>query len=60
MNENIVSSLHVRMKLAQFGLICEDSKWQENGARVLGLDVHREQEPCNGGMELQFQKYPTS
>ena len=34
-NKDIVSSLHVRMKLAQFGLIYK--------AHVLGLDVHGEQ-----------------
>ena len=31
------------MKLAQFGLICKDLEWLENGAHVLGLDAHGEQ-----------------
>ena len=42
-NEDIVSSLHVQMKLAQFDLICKDPEWLENGTRILGLDVHGEQ-----------------
>ena len=41
-NKDIVSSLHIRMKLAQFGLICKDQECLENGAHVLGLDVHEE------------------
>ena len=43
-NKDIVLSLHVRMKLAQFGLVCKDLEQLENGARVLGLDVHGEQQ----------------
>ena len=35
-NEDIVSSLHVKAKLAQFGLICKDPERLEDGARVLG------------------------
>ena len=31
------------MKLAQFGLICKDPERLEDGARVLGLDVHGKQ-----------------
>ena len=41
--EDIVSSLHVKAKLNQFGLICKDPERLEDGARVLGLDVHRKQ-----------------
>ena len=39
MNEDIVSLLHVRTKLAQFGLICKDLEWLEYSGHVLGLDV---------------------
>ena len=42
-NEDIMSSLHVKAKLAQFGLICKDPERLEDGARVLGLDVHGKQ-----------------
>ena len=42
-NKDIVSSLHVTMKLAQFGLICKDLKRLENDICVLGLVVHGEQ-----------------
>ena len=42
-NEDIVSSLHVKAKLAQFGLICKEPERLEDGSRVLGLDVHRKQ-----------------
>ena len=42
-NEDSVSSLHVKAKLAQFGLICKDLERLEDGARVLGLDVHGKQ-----------------
>ena len=42
-NEDIVSSLNVRMKLPQFGLISKDLEQLENGTHVLGLDVHGEQ-----------------
>ena len=43
MNEDIVSLIHIRMKLAKFGLICKDPERLENSARVLGLDIHGEQ-----------------
>ena len=36
-------SLHVKAKLAQFGLICKDPEQLEDGTRVLGLDVHGKQ-----------------
>ena len=52
-NKDIVSLLYVRMKLAQFDLICKEPEWLENGAHVLGLDVH-------GSAKLRFQKYPMS
>ena len=39
----IVSSLHVKVKLTQFGLICKDPERLEDGACVLGLDVHGKQ-----------------
>ena len=42
-SEDIVSSLHVKAKLAQFGLIYKDPERLEDGARVLGLDVHGKQ-----------------
>ena len=45
-NEDIMSSLHVKVKLAQFGLICKNPERLEDGACVLGLDVHQ-----------HFQKY---
>ena len=35
------------MKLAQFSLICKGQERLENGACVLGLDIHGEQEPGN-------------
>ena len=43
MNEDIVSSLHINAKLAQFGLICKEPERLEDGVRVLGLDVHGKQ-----------------
>ena len=42
-NEDTVSALHVKVKLAQFGLICKDPEQLEDGAHVLGLDVHGKQ-----------------
>ena len=39
-NEDIMSSLHLKAKLAQFGLICKDPERLEDRARVLGLDIH--------------------
>ena len=42
-NEDIVSSLHVKAKLSQFGLICKEPERLEDGVRVLGLDVHGKQ-----------------
>ena len=42
-NEDIMSSLHVKAKLAHFGLICKDPERLEDGARVLGLDIHGKQ-----------------
>ena len=42
-NEDIVSSLHVKAKLAQFGLMCKEPERLEDGTRVLGLDVHGKQ-----------------
>ena len=41
-NKNIMSSLHVRAKLVQFGSICKDPELLEDGIHVLGLDVHGE------------------
>ena len=38
-----MSSLHVRIKLAQFGLFCKYPEWHENGTYVLGLHVYGEQ-----------------
>lgn len=57
MNEDIVSPLHVRAKLAQLGLICKDLEWLEDDACLLGLMVEVSKEPCSGDVELQFQKY---
>ena len=42
-NEDIVSSLHVNSKLAQFGLICKEPERLEDRTRVLGLDVNGKQ-----------------
>ena len=42
-NDDIVSSLHVKAKLVQFGLICKEPERLEDGTRVLGLDVHGKQ-----------------
>ena len=42
-NKDIVLPVYMRTKLAKFGLICKDPKWLENGACVLGLDIHEEQ-----------------
>ncbi len=42
-NDDIVSSLHVKAKLVQFGLIFKEPERLEDGARVLGLDVHGKQ-----------------
>ena len=42
-NEDIVSSLHIKVKLAQFGLICMDPERLKDGTCVLGLDVHGKQ-----------------
>ena len=39
-NEDIVSSLHVKAKLAKFGLICKEPERLEDGTRVFGLHVH--------------------
>ena len=42
-NEDIVSSLHVKAKLSQFGFICKEPERLEDGTRVLGLDVNGKQ-----------------
>ena len=42
-NKDIVSSVHINAKLAQFGLICKEPERLEDGTRVLGLDVHGKQ-----------------
>ena len=42
-NEDIMSSLLVKAKLTQFGLICKDPEQLEDGAQVLGLDVYGKQ-----------------
>ena len=41
--EDILSSLHVRTQLSQFGLISKDLERLEDCDRVLGLDVREEQ-----------------
>ena len=42
-NEDIVSSLYIKVKLAQFGFICKDPERLEDGAHILGLDIHGKQ-----------------
>lgn len=55
-NVDIISPLHIRAKLAQFGLICKTwNSWKMAPVYwTWMLEVSKE--PCNGNAELRFNK----
>ena len=57
-NEDVVSSSHVRSKLAEFGLICKDPERLEDGACVLGLNVRQEQGTLKWGRGTAVPEVP--
>ena len=49
---------NIRIKLAQFTMICKDSEWLENNTHLLGLDVHGEQETLQWRWETVVPEVP--
>ena len=55
---DVVSSLRVRSKLAEFGLIYKDPEHLEDGARVLGLTVRQERGTLKWGRGTAVPEVP--